>query len=106
MLDRTFAALADPTRRAIVTRLEQEGDLAVGAIAERFPISLPAVIKHLNVLSDAGLVRRTRQGRNVTCTLERAPMSEAMAWFQRHAAFWEQRLDNLASVAVALDDPR
>ena len=67
MLDRTFAALADPTRRAIVAKLIDGRPLAVGEIARTFPMSLPAVIKHLDILTDAGLVTRTRVGRNVQC---------------------------------------
>ena len=102
MLDRTFAALADPTRRAIIARLETSGALPVSTIAEQFPMSLPAVIKHLNVLGNAGLITRTRNGRNVTCTVEQAPIVEAMVWLERHTAFWKQRLDNLAVVAESL----
>lgn len=98
MLDQTFSALSDPTRRAIVARLGETDGLTVGVIAEPFPFSLPAVIKHLDVLTDAGLVSRTRTGRTVTCRLIPEPMNEAMAWLERHARFWEPRLDALADV--------
>jgi DNA-binding transcriptional ArsR family regulator len=94
-LDRTFAALADPTRRAVLARLEDEGDLSVGELARPLAISLPAVLKHLGVLSDAGLVSRRKSGRTVTCSLEAAPMREAMAWLERYERFWSGRLDRL-----------
>ena len=78
-LDRTFAALADPTRRALVARLAEQPDLSVSALAEPFDVSLPAIMKHLDVLSDAGLVARTKSGRTVTCRLNAAPMQDASA---------------------------
>ena len=98
MLDQTFAALADPTRRAIIARLAKGDGLTVKVLAEPFPVSLPAVIKHLNVLCDAGLVTRERTGRTVTCRLSIEPMSEAMMWLNRHIRFWEARLDALAEL--------
>jgi DNA-binding transcriptional ArsR family regulator len=98
MLDQTFSALADPTRRAIIARLAEGHGLNVKAIADPFPVSLPAVIKHLDVLCDAGLVTRQRTGRTVTCRLSVAPMSEAMGWLERHVRFWEARLDALADL--------
>lgn len=101
MLDTTFSALADPTRRAIVSRLRVEDALNVTDVAKPFAMSLPAVIKHLNVLAEAGLVQRTRSGRTVTCRLVREPLEEAMFWLDRHARFWSARLDNLAAVAEA-----
>lgn len=101
MLNRTFAALADPTRRAIVARLTDGEPLAVGEIARTFPMSLPAVIKHLDVLTDAGLVTRTRVGRNVQCRLAPAPMGEAMDWLARHLKFWNASLDALEALLEA-----
>ena len=98
MLHQTFAALADPTRRAIIARLAKGDGLTVKVLAEPFPVSLPAVIKHLNVLCDAGLVTRERTGRTVTCRLSIEPMSEAMTWLNRHVRFWEARLDALAEL--------
>ena len=98
MLNQTFSALADPTRRAIVARLANGDGLTVSALAEPFPVSLPAVIKHIDVLCGAGLVTRERTGRTVTCRLSVEPMSEAMAWLDRHVRFWEARLDALADL--------
>jgi DNA-binding transcriptional ArsR family regulator len=95
MLERTFSALADPTRRAIVERLAGGQGIAVGEIARGFPMSLPAVIKHLDVLTDAGLITRTRIGRGVECRLAPAPMGEAVDWLERHLGFWNTRLDAL-----------
>ena len=76
-LDRTFAALADPTRRALLARLSEKEDLSVSELAKPFSMSLPAVMKHLDVLSDAGLVTRAKSGRIVACRLRAAPMQEA-----------------------------
>lgn len=101
MLDRTFAALADPTRRAIVVRLNSRGALSVGEIARPLPMSLPAVIKHLDVLENAGLVGRMRSGRTVICRLKREPMRKANDWLGRHARFWVPRLDRLVELAEA-----
>ena len=72
--------------------------MTVGILAEPFPVSLPAVIKHIDVLCDAGLVLRTRTGRTVTCTLSPQPMGEALAWLERHARFWEAGLDRLEAL--------
>ncbi|MGG5809494.1 ArsR/SmtB family transcription factor [Falsiroseomonas sp. CW058] len=96
-LDRVFAALADPTRRAIVERLDAEEALSVSELARPLPISLPAVMKHLDVLEGAGLVARRKQGRVVTCRLTPAPMEDAMAWLARHQRFWTESLDRLAA---------
>jgi DNA-binding transcriptional ArsR family regulator len=96
-LDRTFAALADPTRRALVTRLAQEPGLSVSELAAPFPVSLPAIMKHLDVLSDAGLVARTKTGRTVACRLEAEPMRDAIEWLNRYEKFWSDRLDRLAA---------
>lgn len=103
MLDQTFTALADPTRRAIVARLAKSEGLSVGVLAKPFSFSLPAVIKHIDVLCDAGLVTRTRTGRTVTCRLAAEPMNEAITWLDRHVRFWEARLDALADVVEATE---
>lgn len=100
-LDRTFAALVDPTRRAILARLEEETSLSVGELARPFPIKLPAVMKHLDVLGDAGLITRTKTGRTVTVRLSPEPMEEAMNWLRRYERFWSASLDRLASYAEA-----
>jgi len=98
-LDRTFAALVDPTRRAILERLEREGGVSVSALAEPFAIKLPAVMKHLDVLGGAGLISRSKSGRTVTVALRHAPMREAFAWLRRYERFWSKRLDRLAAYA-------
>ena len=83
-LDRTFAALVDPTRRAILTRLEREHGVSVSELARPFAIKLPAVMKHLDVLHEAGLVMRSKIGRTVTVRLSPEPMKEAMDWLRRY----------------------
>jgi DNA-binding transcriptional ArsR family regulator len=95
-LDRTFAALADPTRRALLARLG-EGNLSVSELARPLPMSLPAVMKHLAVLSDAGLVVRRKTGRTVACELVATPMEQAVDWLNRYQRFWSERLDRLAA---------
>lgn len=97
VLDRTFAALADPTRRALIARLGEEQDVSVSELARPFTMSLPAVMKHLDVLSDAGLITRTKTGRTVTCRLSAAPMEQAMDWLARYQRFWSEQLDRLAA---------
>lgn len=96
-LDRTFAALADPTRRAILSRLERES-LSVSEIARPFPLSLPAVMKHLAVLSDAGLIAREKNGRTVTCRLRAGPMRDAMHWLEHYRRYWSGALERLAEL--------
>jgi DNA-binding transcriptional ArsR family regulator len=96
-LDRTFAALSDPTRRAMVMRLAERPELSVSELAAPFRMSLPAVMKHLAVLSDAGLVARAKTGRVVACRLDAEPMREAFEWLNRYERFWSERLDRLAA---------
>lgn len=98
-LSRTFAALADPTRRAILARLEREPAATVSQIARPFAIGLPAVMKHLEVLARAGLIRRSKVGRTVTVQLAPDPMQEALDWLRRYERFWSARLDRLAAHA-------
>jgi DNA-binding transcriptional ArsR family regulator len=100
-LDRTFAALVDPTRRAILTKLERKGALSVSELAAPFAIKLPAVMKHLDVLADAGLITRAKAGRTVTVRLRPQPMREAMEWLRRYERFWSIGLDRLAVYAEA-----
>ena len=100
-LDRTFAALVDPTRRAILAKLERKGALSVSELAAPFEIKLPAVMKHLDVLSDAGLITRAKAGRTVTVRLRPQPMREAMEWLRRYERFWSASLDRLAIYAEA-----
>ena len=94
-LDKTFAALSDPTRRAILSRLAQ-GTATVGELAEPFEISLPAISKHLTVLENAGLLVRQKEGRIQHCYLNAEPLKEAAAWITLYEQFWEGQLDALA----------
>jgi DNA-binding transcriptional ArsR family regulator len=96
-LDRTFAALADPTRRALLARLGSQDTISVSELAQPFAMSLPAVMKHLDVLTDAGLVAREKTGRTVACRLTAGPMEQAMAWLDRYQRFWSGNLDRLAA---------
>jgi DNA-binding transcriptional ArsR family regulator len=96
-LDRTFAALSDPTRRALLAQLNERESVSVSELARPFAVSLPAVMKHLDVLSNAGLISRTKTGRTVTCQLNAAPMEEAMLWLYRYERFWNEQLDRLAA---------
>ena len=100
-LDRVFAALGDPTRRAILARLEETESLSVSALAEPFTIKLPAVMKHLDVLSDAGLITRAKTGRTVGVRLAPDRLREARDWLARYERFWSPRLDRLAAHAEA-----
>ncbi|WP_090685926.1 ArsR/SmtB family transcription factor [Paraburkholderia phenazinium] len=104
LLDRTFAALADPTRRALLARLSSHQDLSVSELAQPFEMSLPAVMKHLDVLSEAGLITRTKTGRTVACRLSAGPMEQAMQWLNRYERFWTEQLDRLATF-VEQEDP-
>jgi DNA-binding transcriptional ArsR family regulator len=96
-LDVTFAALADPTRRAILARLTL-GEASVNELAEPFAMSQPAISKHLKVLEGAGLISRGRDAQRRPCRLEAKPLAEATQWLERYRQFWEvsfQRLDAL-----------
>lgn len=104
-LDAVFAALADPTRRAIVARLA-DGPASVGDVAAPFPMSLPAVSKHLKVLERAGLIARDRHGRVHTLHLDPEPMDDAQAWLRRTRAFWEARFDALARYLDDTDETK
>jgi DNA-binding transcriptional ArsR family regulator len=96
-LDRTFAALADPTRRALLAQLSERESISVSELAKPFKMSLPAVMKHLDVLSDAGLIKREKTGRTVACRLEAEPMRAATEWLNHYQRFWSEQLDNLAA---------
>jgi len=97
VLDRTFAALADPTRRALLARLGREDTISVSELAQPFAMSLPAIMKHLDVLSDAGLIAREKTGRTVACRLTARPMEQAMDWLRHYQRFWSESLDRLAA---------
>ena len=100
-LDRTFAALVDPTRRAILVRLEKEESVSIGDLARPFPIKLPAVMKHLDVLGSAGLITRSKKGRTVAVRLAPEAMRDAMNWLRQYERFWSVGLDRLAAYAEA-----
>jgi DNA-binding transcriptional ArsR family regulator len=93
-LDTTFAALADPTRRAILARLAS-GEASVGELAEPFDMSLPAVSKHLKVLERAGLIGRSRTAQWRPCRLEPGPLKEAAEWIEHYRRFWDESFDRL-----------
>ena len=104
-LDRTFAALSDPTRRAILARLAQ-GEASVGELAAPFDVSLPAVSKHLRVLEKAGLMRRQKEGRVHRCRLVAEPLHDAVEWLAYYERFWDEKLDALAEYLADLDGER
>jgi len=94
LLNRTFAALADPTRRRILAHLAG-GERCVTDLARPYAMSLAAVSKHLRVLENAGLVRRRRRGRVHALKLQAAPMKQASQWIEEYRRFWEERFDRL-----------
>jgi DNA-binding transcriptional ArsR family regulator len=93
-LSTTFAALADPTRRAILARLAQ-GEASVMELAEPFEMSLPAISRHLKVLEHAGLIVRGRQAQWRPCRLEAGPLKDVSRWIENYRRYWEQSLDRL-----------
>jgi DNA-binding transcriptional ArsR family regulator len=97
----TFAALADPTRRAIIRRLAERGEATVTELAEPFPVSVQAISKHLHVLERAGLISRGRTAQLRPSRLEGAPLKVAVDWLAEYRAFWESGFDRLES---RLDD--
>jgi DNA-binding transcriptional ArsR family regulator len=99
VLDQVYGAIADPTRRAIISRLAA-GDENVGGLAGRFPMSFNAVSKHVKVLERAGLVRRRVQGREHVLRLEPGPLREASRWLEHYRDFWDARLDALEAMLV------
>ena len=99
-LDRVFAALADPTRRAILARLAR-GDVSVGDLAKPFDISLPAVSRHLNVLERARLIERRVDAQWRVCRLRARPLRKAANWIDHYRSFWEAQLDSLAELLEA-----
>ncbi len=100
-LSTVFGALADPTRRAILARLAS-GDLSVNELNTSFPISQPAVSRHLKVLESAGLVSRARRATTRFSHLEAEPLREATEWLARYQAFWEERFERLDAVLESL----
>jgi DNA-binding transcriptional ArsR family regulator len=104
-LDAIFAALADPTRRAILARLAH-GEAAVAELAEPFDMSQPAISKHLKVLERAGLVRRGRDAQRRPRRLEARPLAEATDWLENYRRFWESRFEQLDAVLEELKAQR
>jgi DNA-binding transcriptional ArsR family regulator len=99
-LNRVYAAIADPTRRAILAVLAGGGELNVGSLAGRFPISFNGVSKHVKVLERAGLVRRRVRGREHWLRLRPEPLREATGWLEHYREFWDARLDALEALLV------
>jgi DNA-binding transcriptional ArsR family regulator len=93
-LDKTFAALADPTRRAIVSRL-CEGPTSVSELSQPFEMALPSLLKHVQVLEQSGLVSSEKVGRVRTCRVEAEALQQTESWIQQHIAAWESRLDRM-----------
>ena len=93
-LDRTFAALSDPTRRAILHRLS-EGEASLSELAAAFPVSIQAVSKHLKVLEEAGLISRGREGQLRPARIDGAPLREAAEWIERYRPFWRESFKRL-----------
>jgi len=102
-LDTTFAALSDPTRRAILARLAT-GEATVTELAEPFAISLPAISKHLKVLERAGLILRGRDAQRRPCRLRAAPLGEAAEWLGDYRKFWEESFDRLDAYLQVLQE--
>lgn len=100
-LDATFAALADPTRRAILARLAL-GEASVKEIALPFAISAPAITKHLKVLEQAGLIERSRDAQRRPCRLTAAPLAEVAGWVGGYAKFWDESFDRLEEFVATL----
>jgi len=103
-LDRVYGAIADPTRRAIVAALA-DGEVRVGDLAARFPMTFNAVSKHVKVLERAGLVRRRIQGREHRLRLDPRPLREAAGWLEHYREFWELRLDALEAMLTGSPAP-
>ena len=95
-LDLIFAALSDSTRRGMLARLAVGESLSVSELAEPFDMSLPAVMKHLNVLSEAGLLKRNKEGRTVACAMDAAPMQQAREWLEKYEKFWTESFNRLS----------
>src|SRR5688572_7516507 len=104
-LDSVFAALSDPTRRAILARLTQ-GDLSVGELAAPFAMSQPAVSKHLKVLEQAGLISRSRRATARLSHLEAEPLREATEWLARYQAYWDRKYEQLDALLARLQQDK
>ena len=102
-LDATFAALADPTRRAILARLAQ-GEASVNELALPFAMSQPAISKHIKVLEHAGLISRTREAQKRPCRIEAKPLAEATEWLEKYRQFWEGQFQRLSARCAMTPD--
>ncbi len=100
-LNQIFSALGDPTRRAILARLARAPRLSISELAEPFAVTLPAILKHVAVLDQTGLVRRSKSGRTVWVEIEAGSLHIAMDWLKRHELFWTTSLDRLVRYAQA-----
>lgn len=103
-LSETFSAIADPTRRAILARLADDGEATVNDLAEPFPVSLQAVSKHLKVLERAGLITRGRAAQWRPCRLRAEPLEDATHWLEHYRAFWEASFDRLEDHLRAIQE--
>lgn len=103
-IDRTFSALADPTRRRVLVRLKDEPGLSVSDLARPLGLKLPGLMKHLDVLAQAGLIVRAKSGRTVSLRLAPEPMREAVQWLNQYERFWTASLDRLTAL-VEEEDP-
>ena len=104
-IDRTFAALADPTRRHVLLRLKNEPGLSVSELARPLSLKLPGMMKHLDVLSDAGLITRAKTGRTVSVNLSVGPMRDAMEWLNRYESLWTVSIDRLVALVEEDGEP-
>ncbi|MEL6860858.1 MAG: metalloregulator ArsR/SmtB family transcription factor [Pseudomonadota bacterium] len=102
-LNKTFRALSDPTRRAMLEQL-RTGPRTIGELAEPFAISFAATSKHIGILEDAALIRREKRGRERVCHLQRGELAAAQAWLEHHAAFWSSALDQLEQALKEEDE--
>ena len=102
VLDQVFAALADPVRRSILSRLDGQ-ELQVSQIAQHFDISLQAVSRHIQVLVRAGLIQQERSGRISRCSLDAGPLLDAAVWMNRYSKYWQQQFDMLAATLAEID---
>jgi DNA-binding transcriptional ArsR family regulator len=102
-LNTTFAALADPTRRAILERLAQ-GDATVGELAEPFRMTMPAISKHLSVLERAGLITKSRDGQRRNCRITATPLRNATSWLNEYRRHWEANLESLDAYLTRIQE--
>jgi DNA-binding transcriptional ArsR family regulator len=102
-LSTTFAALADPTRRAILERLAR-GDATVGELAQPFDLTMPAISKHLSVLERAGLIAKSRDGQRRNCRITATPLKNATSWLNEYRRHWEANLESLDSYLTRIQE--